>query len=121
MCEQTHINLSHVNLGDLTYPSTGLGTSSPISNFNALSIHRVGSGDSAAPSTHSSLCSGTSGKFACAEANLHHADICSSSCSIARSLQLTCHGSDRDACPQGRPGVAGPSDMSAENIGRKER
>ena len=31
-----------------------------------------------------------------------------------------CHGSDRDPCPQGRPGVAGPSDTSAENIGRKE-
>ena len=31
-----------------------------------------------------------------------------------------CHGSGRDACPQGRPGVARPSDTSAENIGGKE-
>ena len=31
-----------------------------------------------------------------------------------------CHGSGRDACPQGRPGVARPSDTSAKNIGRKE-
>ena len=31
-----------------------------------------------------------------------------------------CHGSDRDACPQGRPGVARPSDTSMKNIGRKE-
>ena len=31
-----------------------------------------------------------------------------------------CHGSDRDACPQGRPGVARPSDTSAKNIGREE-
>ena len=34
--------------------------------------------------------------------------------------QLGCHGSDRDACPQGRPGVARPSDTSAKNIGGKE-
>ena len=32
-----------------------------------------------------------------------------------------CHGSARDACPQGRPRVARPSDTSAKNIGRKER
>ena len=31
-----------------------------------------------------------------------------------------CHGFARDACPQGRPGVARPSDTSAKNIGRKE-
>ena len=31
-----------------------------------------------------------------------------------------CHSSDRDACPQGRPRVARPSDTSAKNIGRKE-
>ena len=31
-----------------------------------------------------------------------------------------CHGSGRDACPQGQPGVARPSDTSAENIGGKE-
>ena len=31
-----------------------------------------------------------------------------------------CHGSDRDVCPQGQPGVARPSDTSAKNIGRKE-
>ena len=31
-----------------------------------------------------------------------------------------CHGSIRDACPQGRPGVARPSNTSAKNIGRKE-
>ena len=31
-----------------------------------------------------------------------------------------CHGSVRDACPQGWPGVARPSDTSAKNIGRKE-
>ena len=31
-----------------------------------------------------------------------------------------CHGSDRDIYPQGRPGVARPSDTSAKNIGRKE-
>ena len=31
-----------------------------------------------------------------------------------------CHGSDRDACPQGRPGVARPSNMNVKNIGRKE-
>ena len=31
-----------------------------------------------------------------------------------------CHGSARDACPQGRPGVARPSDTSVKNIGRKE-
>ena len=36
------------------------------------------------------------------------------------TLQLDCHGSGRDACPQGRPGVARPSDTSAKNIGRKE-
>ena len=33
---------------------------------------------------------------------------------------VKCHGSARDACPQGQPGVAGPSDTSAKNIGRKE-
>ena len=32
-----------------------------------------------------------------------------------------CHGSTCDAYPQGRPGVARPSDTSAKNIGRKER
>ena len=31
-----------------------------------------------------------------------------------------CHGSYRDACPQGRPGVARPSDTSTKNIGREE-
>ena len=33
---------------------------------------------------------------------------------------FSCHGSARDTCPQGRPGVARPSDTSAKNIGRKE-
>ena len=36
-------------------------------------------------------------------------------------LQHGCHDSNRDAYPQGRPGVARPSDTSAKNIGRKER
>ena len=36
------------------------------------------------------------------------------------TLEGVCHGSDRDARPQGRPGVARPSDTSAKNIGRKE-
>ena len=36
------------------------------------------------------------------------------------SNERTCHSSARDACPQGRPGVARPSDTSAKNIGRKE-
>ena len=31
-----------------------------------------------------------------------------------------CHGSGCDAFPQGRPGVARPSDTSTKNIGRKE-
>ena len=36
-------------------------------------------------------------------------------------LHPACHGSARDARPQGQPGVARPSDTSAKNIGRKER
>ena len=38
---------------------------------------------------------------------------------LAPQLVL-CHGSDHDACLQGRPRVARPSNTSAENIGRKE-
>ena len=38
----------------------------------------------------------------------------------AESLQAACHGSTRDACLQGQPGVARPSNTSAKNIGRKE-
>ena len=40
--------------------------------------------------------------------------------STSTHMQQRCHGSIRDACPQGQPGVARPSDMSAKNIGRKE-
>ena len=36
------------------------------------------------------------------------------------SIHSMCHGSVRDACLQGRPRVARPSDMSTKNIGRKE-
>ena len=63
MCEQIHTDLSHIDLGDLPYPTTGTGMSSPIANFNALTIHRQSSGGSAAPSTHSSVRSAHSGKF----------------------------------------------------------
>ena len=31
-----------------------------------------------------------------------------------------CHGSDCDAYPQGRPGVARPSEVSTKNIGKEE-
>ena len=55
MCEQIHTDLSHIDLGDLPYPTTGTGMSSPIANFNALTIHRQSSGGSAAPSAHSSV------------------------------------------------------------------
>ena len=70
MCEQIHTDLSHIDLGDLPYPTTGTGMSSPIANFNALTIHRQSSGGSAAPSAHSSVhsahssvCSAHSSKF----------------------------------------------------------
>ena len=33
---------------------------------------------------------------------------------------IRCHGSGCDACLQGRPGVARPSDTSMKNIGREE-
>ena len=55
MCEQIHTDLSHIDLGDLPYPTTGTGMSSPIANFNALTIHRQSSGGSAALSAHSSV------------------------------------------------------------------
>ena len=55
MCKQIHTDLSHIDLGDLPYPTTGTGMSSPIANFNALTIHRQSSGGSAAPSAHSSV------------------------------------------------------------------
>ena len=45
-------------------------------------------------------------------------------CGCLKWLLITwdgCHGSGRDAYPQGRPGVARPSDTSAKNIGGKER
>ena len=46
------------------------------------------------------------------------------SCMSARRRQNRktdeCHGSDRDACLQGRPGVARPSTARTKNIGRKE-
>ena len=55
MCEQIHTDLSHIDLGDLLYPTTGTGMSSPIANFNVLTIHRQSSGGSAALSAHSSV------------------------------------------------------------------
>ena len=55
MCKQIHTDLSHIDLGDLLYPTTGTGMSSPIANFNALTIHRQSSGGSAALSAHSSM------------------------------------------------------------------
>ena len=55
MCKQIHTDLSHIDLGDLPYPTTGTGMSSPIANFNALTIHRQSSGGSVAPSAHSSV------------------------------------------------------------------
>ena len=36
------------------------------------------------------------------------------------SGHIACHGSGRDACLQGRPGVARPSEASPKNIGGKE-
>ena len=45
-------------------------------------------------------------------------------CTLSPSLNWDswcyCHGSIRDACPQGWPGVAGPSEARTKNIGRKE-
>ena len=55
MCEQIHTDLSHIDLGNLLYPTTGTGMSSPIANFNVLTIHRQSSGGSVAPSAHSSV------------------------------------------------------------------
>ena len=63
MCEQIHTDLSHIDLSDLPYPTTGTGMSSLIANFNALTIHRQSSGGSAAPSAHSSVRSAHTGKF----------------------------------------------------------
>ena len=63
MCEQIHTDLSHIDLSDLLYPTTGTGMSSPIANFNMLTIHRQSSGGSAALSAHSSVHSVHSGKF----------------------------------------------------------
>ena len=63
MCEQIHTDLSHIDLSNLPYPTTGTGMSSPIANFNVLTIHRQSSGGSVAPSAHSSVRSAHSSKF----------------------------------------------------------
>ena len=55
MCEQIHTDLSHIDLGDLPYPTTGTGMSSLVANFNVLTIHRQSSGGSVALSAHSSV------------------------------------------------------------------
>ena len=44
----------------------------------------------------------------------------SSTAPVELSVRPPCHSSDRDACPQGWPGVARPSNTSAKNIGREE-